>query len=208
MFSDFDIFKQVLIAMFDNTGKDCRAAIELINLRQAVLVVAYTTKFQQLHAKAGWQEEKVCIIYFYNRLSNKIKDQMSLSRQDRPEVLEQIICLATDIGDRINKQNLEYKRLPSQPSWGYRQQNKQLQQKSWPQPIDLDIIQTNRNLTLVSWYWASNTVFLYRDFSVVARADPNSIGRPIPLLGLLLYQHPGTSQHQSQYGRTSRNLYN
>ena len=51
MFSDFDAFKQVLIAMFSNTGEDCRAAIELINLKQTVLVVAYTAKFQQLYTK-------------------------------------------------------------------------------------------------------------------------------------------------------------
>ena len=52
IFSDFDAFKQVFIAMFGNTEEDCRAAIELINLKQTVLVVAYTAKFQQLHTKA------------------------------------------------------------------------------------------------------------------------------------------------------------
>ena len=119
MFSDFDAFKQALVAMFGDTGEDCRAAMELMNLKQIALVVAYAAKFQQLHAKAGWQEERACVMYFYNRLNNKIKDQMSLSGQDRPEVLEQMIRLAMDIGDCINKRNLERRGLPSQPGWGY-----------------------------------------------------------------------------------------
>ena len=46
MFSDFDTFKQVFITIFGDTGEDYRAAIELMNLKQTVLVVAYTAKFQ------------------------------------------------------------------------------------------------------------------------------------------------------------------
>ena len=45
MFFDFDVFKQVLIAIFGNIGKDYKAAIELISLKQTILVVAYTAKF-------------------------------------------------------------------------------------------------------------------------------------------------------------------
>ena len=52
MFSDFNAFKQVLIAIFGNTGEDRRAVMELINLKQTASVVAYTAKFQQLYVKA------------------------------------------------------------------------------------------------------------------------------------------------------------
>ena len=58
IFSDFDAFKQVLIAMFGNIEKDYRTAIELINLKQTILVVVYTAKFQQLYTKTSWQEKK------------------------------------------------------------------------------------------------------------------------------------------------------
>jgi hypothetical protein len=106
MFSDFDAFKQALVNMFGDVGEDRRAAAELMALKQTTTVVAYTAKFQQLQAKTGW-DDKASVAHFYNRLSNRIKDQMLLSSQDRPNQLLQIIRISTDIGDRIAERALE-----------------------------------------------------------------------------------------------------
>jgi hypothetical protein len=46
---------------------------------------------------------------FYRGLNNKIKDQIALGRKDRPELLLQIIRIATDIGDRLYKYTIEKK---------------------------------------------------------------------------------------------------
>jgi hypothetical protein len=108
MFNDFGAFKQAIVSMFGNPGKERRAAGELLQLQQTGTVVNYTAKFQQLQAKAGWHD-KAAVDQFYRGLNNRIKDQIAFSRRDCPDQILQIIRIATDIGDRIYKQAIERK---------------------------------------------------------------------------------------------------
>jgi hypothetical protein len=46
MFADFDTFKQVLVNMFRNLGKERRTVLQLIVLKQTRPVTGYIAKFQ------------------------------------------------------------------------------------------------------------------------------------------------------------------
>jgi hypothetical protein len=49
MFADYTVFKQIIVNIFSNPGKDRRTARELNDLRQGQgSLVAYASKFQQL----------------------------------------------------------------------------------------------------------------------------------------------------------------
>jgi hypothetical protein len=108
MFADFDAFKQAIISMFGDPGEERRAAGELMTLQQTGSVVNYTAKFQQLQAKTKW-DEKASVDQFYRGLNDKIKDQIALGGKDRPDLLLQMIRIATDIGDRLYKRSIEKK---------------------------------------------------------------------------------------------------
>jgi hypothetical protein len=111
IFANFDTFKQAMVSMFGDLAKDRRAAGELLLLRQTGSVIGYTAKFQQLYAKAGW-DDKASVDQFYRGLNNRIKDQISLSMQDRPTMLQAMIRLTSDIWDRLQERVLEKKEGP------------------------------------------------------------------------------------------------
>jgi hypothetical protein len=111
MFTDFDAFKQTMVSMFGDPAEDRRAAGELLLLRQTGSVIGYTAKFQQLHAKAGW-DDKVSVDQFYRGLNDKIKDQISLSMQDCSTTLQAMIRLMSDIWDRLQERTMEKKEGP------------------------------------------------------------------------------------------------
>jgi hypothetical protein len=142
MFSDFDAFKQALVNMFGDIGEDRRAAAELLALKQTTTVVAYAAKFQQLQAKARW-DDRAAVDHFYSGLNDRIKDQMSMSGQDRPSQLPQMIRLSTDIGDRIAERAMEKRGTGYRIPWGHTKRTDQPRKQEWPQPMDLSVAQTH-----------------------------------------------------------------
>jgi hypothetical protein len=109
MFADYTAFKQMMVNMFGNPGEDRRAARELNDLRQGQgSLVAYTSKFQQLQVKTGW-DDKASVDQYYIGLSPKIKDNIANSRKERPTGLQAIIRLTSDIWDRIQERAAERK---------------------------------------------------------------------------------------------------
>ena len=63
IFDNYNAFKQAIVSIFSNPGEERKAGIELLALKQTILVTAYTAKFQQLNAKAGWEEVKATIYF-------------------------------------------------------------------------------------------------------------------------------------------------
>jgi hypothetical protein len=142
MFSDFDAFKQAITNMFGDPSEDRRAAGELLLLRQSGTVVNYAAKFQQLQAKTGW-DDKASADQFYRGLQDKIKDQMALGGLDRPDSLVRMIRVAQDIGDRLHERAMEKREGNLAPRWTYTKKKDPPQQRnSWPQPMDLSVVQT------------------------------------------------------------------
>jgi hypothetical protein len=109
MFADYTAFKQIMVNMFGNPGKDRRAARELNDLRQGQgSLVAYASKFQQLQVKTGW-DDKASVDQYYISLSPKIKDNIANSGQARPAGLQAMIRLTSDIWDCIQERAVERK---------------------------------------------------------------------------------------------------
>jgi hypothetical protein len=109
IFADYTAFKQIIVNMFGNPSKDRRTARELNDLRQGQgSLVAYTSKFQQLQVKTGW-DDKALVDQYYIGFSPKIKDNIANSRKERPTGLQAIIKLISDIWDCIQERATERK---------------------------------------------------------------------------------------------------
>ena len=107
MFTDFAAFKQSLTNMYGDVSKARRAEQEIMALRQGGTIAEYTSKFQQLMARAGWDNDGVAVAQYYRGLKEAVKDQLHLRPQGRPKDMHVMIRACQDIDERYQERQME-----------------------------------------------------------------------------------------------------
>lgn len=99
--SDFNLFSENMLRVFDQTFSGQEAARKLLNLRQGRNSVAdYAISFRTLAADSGWNEPAL-ISSFINGLSEALKD--GLATVDCPHELEALISSAIRLDNRVRE---------------------------------------------------------------------------------------------------------
>ncbi len=144
LLDDFEAFTDALHQAYGEIDEVAVAERRLLKLKQAGSTSQYASEFQQITSHLRWDQQALCF-HFYNGLKDAIKDE--LAKEDRPEMLGDLVRKAVKIDNRLferrqEKGNFVGGRTSSQIHTPFKsRQGTSSAPYYGPQPMELDATQ-------------------------------------------------------------------